>query len=130
LRPSIARSLHMHVPCEYAYMYRRIGPLRAYTLYMDDISAIVRTMGAACPAIQLLAGGASRRRVRESFRRRRSFTDRRPSLRRAEEYAVRRYLKWVTSHRALVIGVTLALTLFLGYRIAALHVIIDSKNMV
>jgi predicted RND superfamily exporter protein len=43
---------------------------------------------------------------------------------------VRRYLSWVTSHRAFVIGVTLAVTLFLGYRISALHVIIDSKNMV
>lgn len=43
---------------------------------------------------------------------------------------MRRYLTWVTGHRAFVIGVTLALTLFLGYRISGLHVIIDSKNMV
>src|SRR6185312_11098145 len=38
-------------------------------------------------------------------------------------------VEWITRHRALVILATVLVTLFLGYRISALHVVVDSKRM-
>jgi hypothetical protein len=43
---------------------------------------------------------------------------------------VHRYVDWITRHPRLVIGVPLVLTMFLGYRLSALKVIIDMNTMV
>lgn len=42
---------------------------------------------------------------------------------------MRRYVEWITRHRAIVIVCTLLLTAFFGYRLSALKVVIDTKRM-